>query len=220
MTTRSLTLVLPLVAALAVACGSDGGLGPTPAAPRLVLTRLEVSPGSAVLIPAATYALTIKAWDQFGARLLDGTDGEWADRATYVSSAPEIARVSSSGLVTAIAPGVARITASLTIADSTLTGSMIAKVDPPTVMSVILTTNGYRWFPNVISLKAPAIVTWIVPDGVRAPTLWLNVWDDSREKLDFVDGVVTRTLSTPGSYYYGSGGGLMWTDEGGVVNVF
>ena len=40
------------------------------------------------------------------------------------------------------------------------------------------------------------------------------------EELEFVHGVATRTLSIPGYYYYGTGGGFMWYEEEGVVRVF
>ena len=73
--------------------------------------------------------------------------------------------------------------------------------------------------PYDVSLKAPATVTWVIPDGVPARTIWLNLWSDNAEKLEFVHGVATRTFSTPGNYFYGSGGGLMWYEEGGVVRV-
>jgi hypothetical protein len=227
MTKRSLTLILPLCAALAVACGSDGGLGPEAAskkpldANKPVLTRVEVAPDSSRLVPEVTYQLTINVWDQFGARMLDSTVGGWAYKATYVSDAPEVASVSPGGLVTAVTPGVTTITASLTVAGFTRTGSMVAKVDPPTATSVVLTAdqNGL-WSRNTVSLKTPATVTWVVPDGVQARTIWLDPWGPNPEKLVFTNGVATRTFSAPGDYYYGMGFGLTWDDEAGVIKAY
>ena len=98
---------------------------------------------------------------------------------------------------------------------------MTVQVDMPTDRGTVLTMNQNRnWSPYDVTLKAPATVTWVIPAGVQAPTIWLNLWSDNREKLEFVHGVATRTFSTPGNYYYGSGGGLMWYEEGGVVRVF
>ena len=171
-------------------------------------------------MPGNEQQLTINAWDQFGARLLPGTGGDWAGEATYVSNDSAVARVAGGGRVTGLTPGVARITASLTIANRTLTDSMTVTVGTPTAGSVVLRMDQYgHWSPYDVSLKAPATVTWVIPDGVPARTIWLNVWSDNAEKLEFVHGVATRTFSTPGNYFYGSGGGLMWYEEGGVVRV-
>ena len=225
MTKRSLTLLAWLCAALVAGCDGDNGVGPKSAAPppppELVLARLEVAPDSSLLMPGDDQQLTINAWDQFGARLLHGPGGGWASEATYVSSDSAVARVDKRGCVTGLAPGAAKITASLTIADSTLTGSMTVKVGLPTAGSVVLTMNeNKRWSPYEVNLKAPATVTWVMFEGAQAPTIWLNVWSENAEKLEFVHGVATRTFSTPGWYYYGTGGGLMWYEEGGVVRVF
>jgi hypothetical protein len=125
------------------------------------------------------------------------------------------------GVVTGLAPGFATITASLTVADRTLTDSMTVNVDMPTAADTVLTMKQNRsWSPYDVSLKAPATVTWVIPDGVEVPTIWLNVWSANPEKLEFVHRRATRTFSKPGLYSYGTGGGLMWYEEGGVVRVF
>ena len=224
MTKRSLTLLVWLCAALGAACGGDSGVGPKSAAteaPREpVLARLEVAPDSSFLMPGNEQQLAINAWDQFGARLLPGPGGDWAGEATYVSSDSAVARVADDGRVTGLTPGLARITASLTIANRTVTGSMTVKVGLPAAGSTVMTMDQYgHWSPYEVSLKAPATVTWVIPDGVPARTIWLNVWSADAEKLEFVHGVATRTFSKTGWYYYGTGGGLMWYEEGGVVRV-
>ena len=112
-------------------CGSDpaGPLPPPPPPPpppEMVLTALEVTPLTAdVCTPAPTNTvyLTLVPRDQTGERI-QVTDGT----AEYSSSAPEIATVSSSGVVTAAAPGTAVITAVFTLGDSTQTASMSATV--------------------------------------------------------------------------------------------
>jgi Big-like domain-containing protein len=225
MTQRSLTLLVWFCAALAAACGDDNAVGPKSAAteppPEPVLARLEVTPDSSFLLPLDNQSLTINAWDQFGTRLVPGPGGDWASEATYVSSDSAIARVAGGGVVTGLAPGVATITASLTLADRTVTDSMTVRVGMPIARGTVLKMDYYgRWSPTKVSLKAPATVTWVMPDGVQARTIWLNVWSDKPEKLEFVHGVATRTFSAPGLYYYGTGGGLMWYEEGGIVGVF
>lgn len=216
-------------AALAAACSGDNGVGvksaatdPPPPPPPAVLTRIEVTPDSSFLWSGDHQQLTINAWDQFGASLLHGSGDDWASEATYVSSDSAVGRVAGGGLLAALAPGVARITASLTIANRTLTDSLTVQVDmPPATTGTVLRMNQYRnWSPYEVSLKAPATVTWVIPSGVQAPTIWLNVWSENAQKLAFVHGVATHTFSTPGNYYFGTGGGLMWYEEGGVVRVF
>ena len=221
MTRRSFAVILPLCAALAVACKSDNGIAPEPAVAKRLLTRLEVTPSRSELSPGGVEQLRITARDQDGARMPDDFGGGWSDKGTFVSSAPQIARVSSSGLVTAVAPGDALITVTLTIGEDRVVNAALIEVDEPTATAVRLTANQDKtWSPYQTNLKAGGTVTWVVPDGVRAGTIWLNVWDSNAEKLEFVDGVATRTFSKPGTYFYGTGGGFMWNEEGGVVRVF
>jgi plastocyanin len=222
MTKRSLTLILPLCIAFAVACTSDSGLAPEQAVPaKRLLTTLEVTPSRTELEPGGSELLKITARDQDGARLPDDFGGGWADKATFVSSAPEIARVTSSGVVTAVAPGIAMITVSLTIGDAKVLSAALIEVDAPNATAVVLTAKPDKgWAPYDISMKVGVAVTWIIPPGVQPGTVWLNVWDSDAEKLEFTNGVATRTFSKPGNYFYGTGGGLMWYEEGGVVRVF
>jgi hypothetical protein len=116
-------------------CGSDAAgpstsppqtQPPPPPPPERVLTTLEVTPLTAdVCTPAPTNTvyLTLVPRDQTGERM-QVTDGI----AEYSSSAPEIAKVSTSGIVTAAAPGTAVITAVFTLGDSTRTASMSATI--------------------------------------------------------------------------------------------
>ena len=169
MTKRSLTLLAWLCAALAGACGGDSGIGdygdygvgpkspaPDPApepAPEAVFARLEVAPHSSFLMPGNEQQLTINAWDQFGARLLPGTGGDWTGEATIVSNDSAVARVAGGGRVTGLTPGVARITASLTIANRTLTDSMTVTVGTPTAGSVVLRMDQYgHWSRRTTSV--------------------------------------------------------------------
>src|SRR5690242_11496068 len=182
---RSLTLLVWLTSALAAACNGDNAVGlkfvvpEPPLEPPLevVLARVEVTPDSSFLMLGDVDQLTIDAWDQFGARLLHDPDGEWAGEATYVSSDPAVVRVVG-GLLTGLTPGVARITVSLTIADSTLTDSMTVQVSNlPNASGTVLRMSQYgRWGPIEVSLKAPATVSWVIPDGVRPPQI--SLWSD------------------------------------------
>ncbi len=109
--------------------------------PEPVFTTLEVMPTDVALTTAApgnTVQLSIQARDQTGAPM-SGTGA-----ATYVSSAPAIVGVSSSGVVTAAAPGTAVITTTLTLGDSTHTAST----------TVTVYTGDYSDFVGVFDVTA------------------------------------------------------------------
>jgi hypothetical protein len=156
---RSLRLIPPLFAALGVACGGDGvepALG--------VLTRLEVTPTACALFtvaPGNTLQLTVLAYDRNGATV------PFTSAATYSSSAPAIAGVSSSGVVTAGAPGTAKITAALTLGGNTLTASATVKVyagdysDIPGVydLTALITTFDPAWGGDLEGYRYTAVLT-------------------------------------------------------------
>jgi plastocyanin len=212
-------LVLALCAAFATACGSDAGVAPEHQPPSPLLARVTVTPDGTLLTPGGTAQLVVEAWDGNDLRIVDS--GDWSERATYVSSDPGIAEVSISGRVTAITPGIAKITASLTIGDRTRSNTATVKVDSGSVGDVLLTMDRMGgWSPTRVSVKAGSTVTWVIPDDVQNALIFLDVWNADAEKLEFLDGVATRTFSTPGDYYYGSGGGLFWYEEGGLITVY
>lgn len=117
-------MLLVCAAAGIAACGSEDfepGFGP---APPPVFSQLQVVPtdfGLATVAPGNMFQLTVHAYDQAGALMDTGA-------ATYSSSSPEIAEVSSSGLVTAAAPGTTEITVSLTLGGITRTASTTVSV--------------------------------------------------------------------------------------------
>jgi len=168
MTKRSLRLILPVFAALGVACGTDGdwaaaiASGPEPDPP--VLTRIEVAPTDYALNtvkPGNTLQLTIAAYDQAGAPMPS------TGAATYSSSAPAIAAVSGSGVVTAAARGTAEITAALTLGGITRTASMTVTVyvrdysDNAGVYDLIalITTFDPAWGEDLHGYRYTAVVT-------------------------------------------------------------
>jgi hypothetical protein len=87
-----------LITVLLAACGGDSTSAPT-------TTSIEVSPASASLVSGATQALTATARDSKG-NAISGAAIVWT------SSSNAVATVSASGLVTAVAPGTATISAS------------------------------------------------------------------------------------------------------------
>jgi len=215
MTKRSLTFILGLGAALAVACKSDS-LAPG----ERVLTTLEIGRANTVLFAEDTSQLMIAAWDQFGVPILERSEREWTNRARYVSSAPGIAKVSSGGLVTGVSEGTAKITATLTLGGYTASNYSAVTIVGGAPKSATVTMNGGAWYPTTVAVRVGGTVTWVIPDGLKIGTVWLNVWDANAEVLEFTNGRATRTFSAPGSFYYGDGRGLFWYEGGGVVRVY
>jgi hypothetical protein len=132
----SIMLALAILAVgSALSCSGDAsgpsarpgpGVAPVPGGESgpAVLTALQVTPAVADLCAVGnTVQLAIAARDQTGTAIPIGSG-----TAAYSSSAPNIAVVSAGGIVAAVAPGTARITATFTFADSTRTTSMNATV--------------------------------------------------------------------------------------------
>ena len=219
MTSPSSRLMLLLCAALLVGCTSDDAIAPEPV--RHVLTGVVVAPGEIAIALDSAVDLTLNAWDQSGASMPRAYPTELADRAIWASDDSIVARVSNNGIVTGFAPGVAKITATLSIDGVSMAASMTTKVVEPNDTAVTVTeTPDKRWSPTTVRIRAGGTVTWVIPSNVLPSTIWLNVWDENREELLFTDGAATRTFSTPGTYAYGTGFGLMWYEEGGRIVVY
>jgi len=157
---RSLRFILPIFAALGVACRRDIGFDPGPR----VLTGLNITPTYAALssvAPGNTLQLTLQPYDQTGAIM------SRRDAFTYSSSAPAIAMVSSSGVVTAAGTGAARITAALTVGGITRTASMIVTVfggdlsDIAGVydLSAVITSFDPAWGYDLAGYRYTAVLT-------------------------------------------------------------
>jgi len=219
MNTSSPRFILPLCAALVVGCMSDRAT--LPEAPRHVLTTVVVAPGEISITMDSAVSLTLDAWDQSGVRMPQAYPTELANKATWTSDDPKIATVSSTGIVTGFAPGRTTIYASLSVDGVSLSTSMTANVVQPNDSAVTVTeTPDKRWSPTIVRIQAGGTVTWVIPSNVIPSTIWLNVWDDSAEKLVFTDGVVTRRFYERGTFFYGTGFGLMWNEEGGKIVVY
>jgi hypothetical protein len=122
------TILSTLSVLLLAGCGDESDithLEPPPPPPPVTFTTLQLRPVAAHLTsvaPGNEVRLRVAALDQGGV----GLPGSSA--ATFSSSAPGVASVSSDGMVTAVAPGAAQITATLTLGGITQTGTMLATV--------------------------------------------------------------------------------------------
>ena len=203
----SLRLILPVFAALGVACGGDGGIEPGSHPGPRVLTRLEVTPTEFLLntvAPGNTLQLTIRAYDQAGAPLLSG------GAVTYTSSAPAIAAVTSSGVVTATAPGTAEITTALTLGGTTKTASTTVTVytldysDNTGVydLTAVITTFDPAWGEDLAGYRYTAVLTlhdeWDAPwfAGTYSDLRLIGPSGDSTAVAD--SGIVTASFDRRG----------------------
>ena len=112
-----------LALALVVGCG-----GSEPTIPTVTVTSVSVTVSTSQLEIAATQAATVDVRDQNNA-IVTGKTPVW------ISSAPEVATVSTSGLITAVSPGNATIKATV----DGKSGATNIVVVAPRVTSIVLT---------------------------------------------------------------------------------
>lgn len=104
---RPITTYVTTIALLALAACGGGTTTPTPPPPPpppAPVATVNVTPGTASLVPPQTQALAVAPLDAAGNALTGRT-------VTWSTSAQTVATVSTAGLVTAVGPGTATITA-------------------------------------------------------------------------------------------------------------
>lgn len=138
-----------LVFTLAIACGGESGPGGGD------LASVEVTPDAVELFSAApgnTVKLTVVGRDDDGQPV---TGGE----VDFSSSATAVATVADDGTVTAVGPGTAQISASISIGGSTATGTtQVTVAAAPATASVTAPQTVYS--PRVVDVAAGGTVTW------------------------------------------------------------
>jgi plastocyanin len=181
---------LLIVAVTGAGCGSGGTDNSTS-----VLTTVEVTPATATLFtvaPGNTAALTVVAKDQNGAVMSNaGT--------TFSSDAGAVATVGTDGTVTALTPGTAVITASLTAGGVTKTGiSTVTAEDAPASAGVA--APGFAFNPSAVDVQAGATVTWTFASITHNVTF--TTGGAPTNIPDSQNGSVGRTFPTNGSFNY------------------
>lgn len=111
-------LLLAGVSLLALSCGGDGPTGPDPA----VVVSVTVTPSSATLTEGETLPLSATALNGLGEPAVGAT-------VSWSSSAPGVASVSAAGVVTAVAPGTASVTA--TAGGRSASAAVTVRPSPP-----------------------------------------------------------------------------------------
>jgi hypothetical protein len=177
---RSAMLTL-VVGTVMGGCGQGENQGsleppPPPPPPPPTYTALMLQPERAQLgleAPRNTVRLDALAFAQ------DGETMSYSTAPAFSSSSPAIATVSDTGVVTAVAPGEAKITATLTVGGVTRTASMVATVHPPDTEAVdlsgvyALTARGMHEDPLMSTPDGTvqtAILTLVQAPGTSALT--------------------------------------------------
>jgi plastocyanin len=167
---RTIVFLALTCSALGAGCDGDGVSEPP-------LTRLELMPAKAALFagpPENTVQLTVQAYDRRGQPILD------PGVATYTSSDPSIAQVSGSGLVSAVAPGTAEITAVVSRNGLAQTVSMSVTVGWVAVngsydLTATIDDSDPAW-GDLFGFRYTAVIT-LLHDARYAPGIGGTFWD-------------------------------------------
>ena len=204
---QMLSGVAMLLPVLATGCGGgDGGSGPEP----LVLTTLDITPATAGLFtvaPGNTVTLTVVPKDQ------DGQAMTGVGLPSLSTSNAAIATVDDNAVVSAVAPGTAGISASLTVGSETAAATMQVTVQAAAA-SASVTTPSLAFTPATVDVQAGGEVTWSA--GPVAHTVTFTTPGAPAEIPFLQQQSDSRTFPTNGTFNY-----LCTIHPGmtGIVNV-
>ena len=181
---------LVLLAAAGSGCDSDGS-GPASRVP----TTLEVTPSAATLFSAApgnTIQVTVVTKDQ------DGQPMDAVGSIDFSSSDEAVSTVGQDGTITAVAPGSARITASLTVDGVTLSDvTSVTVEDAPAAATV--TAPAFAYEPDTVDVSAGGEVTWTFADLAHTVTFDTP---GAPESFALQGGSMTRAFPGAGVFEY------------------
>ncbi|HJR15793.1 MAG TPA: hypothetical protein VJ808_02985 [Gemmatimonadales bacterium] len=184
--------ILPITAAVGIACGGDNG--PGPGAP--VLTTVEVSPAAAALFtvaPENAVDLTVVAKDQ------DGQTMTGLGSPTFSSGNTAVAEVSENGTITATGAGTTQVTVSLTAGGVTETATTTVAVQvAPTSASVQAPQLVFQ--PQLVDLSAGGAVTWVV--GGIHHTVDFTTTNAPADIPELENASAARTFPSQGTFSY------------------
>lgn len=220
MSNRFSWFLLLSCAALTAGCRSDGSVEPEPYQPPVVpvLTTLELKPATVVIEQGNSFDPTIVSLDQFGNYVR--TNGAL----TFSSNDPLIASVSNNGRITAHEPGLAAITATMSIGGVTKSAGVQVSVKGGVFLDeVVLKAGSTGWTPYVTYLVAGGTARWVAdpPNWAGMPHGKLYVMDSVWTVIDSLDlssGQASRRLHTKGRIWYCSG--ICWDEpDVGIIVV-
>ncbi|MBA3405890.1 MAG: Ig-like domain-containing protein [Gemmatimonadaceae bacterium] len=193
-----------LCVGLALNCSTDAVVPSEPPGAPIVqeartISKLHLSPAADTLFTIGTPGtldLVLEALDQVGQRM------DVSRSVTFASSVPAVATVDERGVVTAVAPGIAKITATVTTGLITRSASMAVSVVEPPVLHLSGTYDfkalvscclgGIHGFTGVFTFPGPRVTVGLIgtytdwqprtPAGEAfgpplSGTIWLEFWD-------------------------------------------
>lgn len=182
-------LMAASVALAAAACGGDGGNGPSAS------FTVTVSPTTATLFSAApdnTVPLDVTAKDGSGQVLGGGT-------LTFASGNTSVATVGADGVVTAVAPGTAQITASVTIDGATKSASATVTVQEAAAATTVR-APALVFSPGTVDVKSGGTVTWEIEDIHH--TVTFSTAGSPADIPETTNASVSRVFPASGTYAY------------------
>jgi plastocyanin len=135
------------------ASGCGGGEGPNET------FTVQVTPANATLFSAApgnTAEVSAAARDRNGQALPGGTT-------TFSSGNVAVATVTNAGVVTAVAPGTAQITAAITLDGATVSGTAAITVEEADAAATVR-APAFFFNPGTVDVRAGGTVTWTIAD--------------------------------------------------------
>ena len=189
---RALFARAVLCTASAAACGGSPPIEPDPP----VFTAVDVIPDTATLFtiaPETSIKLRAVAKDQEGATM------EEVGPAEFTSAAGAVATAAGDGTITAVSPGTAVITATMTAGDVTRSANATVTVRvPPTDAAV--TAPDFQFLPQVVDVAAGGVVSWTMGGHYHDV-----VFSDPNAPEDIEPSRMTtlsRAFPIPGSFGY------------------
>ena len=180
-----------VVATLGVGCGGDDGddgVGPNP-----VFTSVSITPASPTVFVGVSEQLTAVAKDQNGANLSGATF-------TYTSSDQTKATVTNAGLVTGVAAGTARITATGTVGTVTKTGFVDVTVTSASATASVSATASNAFNPQTVAVTRTGSVTWNF--AALHNVTFASTAGAPANIPDKATGTEARQFNTTGTYSY------------------
>jgi plastocyanin len=184
---------------IVAACGGGGGNGGTPPPPPPVFTSLTVSASTLNMVDGDEEQLMATPRDQNGAAM------SGLPAATFTLAAPSTAAsVNMAGRVTALNPGTATVTASLTSSGVTKTATTNVNVTAlPATAGVTASAAGTTFDPATVKIATGGQVTWSFP-GQLHNVIWDGAVDPPGGDIGNHGNGDTEARSFPnaGSYPY------------------
>ena len=181
-----------VVATLGVGCGGgddgDDGVGPTP-----VFTSVSITPASPTVIVGLTEQLTAVAKDQNGANMSGATF-------TYQSSDASRATVTNAGVVSGVAAGTARITATGTVGTVTKTAFVDVTVTTASATAAVTATASSTFDPRTVAVSRTGTVTWTF--NLLHNVTFATATGAPQNIADQATGTAQRQFNTAGTFNY------------------